>query len=122
MTPKLAKIALVAIVLVAGFGTATTTAAAGTTSQQDGTDEVRIVDEEVTISDALITVSDTTITGPFDSDEHVEEQTYTVDSTVEIDGLHLTIDGTEYVICQIDIHVENVGLHIEDTTVESTEE
>lgn len=119
MTHKLAKTGLVALVVVASLGMATT-AAAGSPSQQDAPDEVRIVNEDIVISDAQITVSDTTVAGPFDSDQHVEEQTYTVDSTVEIDGLHLTHDGTEYVICRIDIHVSDVGLHIEDTTVEST--
>lgn len=120
MTSKLATIALAALVLVAGFGTVTA-AAGASTSQDDGTDEVRIVDEEATISDALITVSDTTITGPFDSDHHIDEQTYTVDSTVGIDGLHFTHDGTEYTVCQIDIHVEDVGLHVENVTLESTQ-
>lgn len=120
MTSKLARLVLATLVLVAGLGTVAT-ATAGSANQADSTDVVRIVNEEIVIEDAMITVSDTTITGPFDADHHIDEQTYTIDSTVEIDGLHLTHDGTEYVICKIDIHIRDVGLHVENTTLESTQ-
>lgn len=117
MNPKLVKLLLAALVLVAGVGTVTGASA----GDQNADEEVRIIDEEVTISDAVITVSDTTITGPFDADDHIEDQRYTVDSTVRIDGLHITHDDTRYTVCRVVIHVEDVGLHIEDVNVESTE-
>lgn len=119
MTSKLAKVVLASLVLFAGLGTVAT-AAAGSASQQEANEVVRIVDEDVVIEDATITVSDTTIKGPFDTDHHIDNATYTIDSTVEIDGLHLTHDGTEYVICKIDVHIQDVGVHVENSTLEST--
>lgn len=117
MNPKLATVVLAAFVLVAGASTV----AATSSGDQAVDEEVRIVDEEVTISDAVVTVSDTTITGPFDSDGEIEDQRYTVDSTVRLDGLHVTYDGTRYTFCRIVVHVEDVGLHVQDVNVESTE-
>jgi hypothetical protein len=115
MNAKLVKALLATLILVGGASTVT-----AASSGDQPADEVRIVDEEITISDAVITVSDTTLTGPFASDEHIEDQRYTIDSTLRIDGLHIDHDGTRYTICRVVINVEDVGLHIEDTTVEAS--
>ena len=111
------KLAVVALVVLAVGAGATATAAADTASNEQTTDEVRIVDEEITISDAVITVSNTTVAGTGLGDEAVEDRRYTVDSTIDVDGLHVTHDGTRYTICDVTIHVENVGIHVTDTTV-----
>lgn len=88
--------------------------------QQDATngDEVRIVDEEITISEATVTISDTSVSGPGLPQEDVDHREYTVEqSTLEFDGVHVKFQGTEYVFCNITVNVEDVGLVLDDVTV-----
>lgn len=115
MKLKIAAGVLALVVLFAGVG-AVTGATSGDTEPER---EVRYVDEEVTI-DGLITVSDTTIRGPFDADQHVDERKYTVDSTVRFDGFHLTHDDTRYTFCRVVVHVEDLGVLVENVTLEAT--
>lgn len=112
------RVALVVLVLLtAGTGTAVATADdAG--SNERVNDEVRIGDQELTVSDAEITVSDTTVSGPGVPDEAIEDRRYTIDTRVGIDGLQLTYDGTRYVVGDVTITIEDVGVRVTDTTLE----
>lgn len=94
-----------------------TTGVAAAAPANGGHDTVRIVDEEVTIDDAVVTVSDTSITGPGLADTHVEDRTYAIDTTVHVDGLDVTFDGTTYVICDVTIHVNDAGVNLQDVTL-----
>lgn len=108
-TSKLLAVAIAALVVTTGA------AAAGTGS--DGNDTVRIVDEDVTIGEATITISDTHITGPDLVDRHIEDQTYTFSSTIHLTSFDVTVDGTTYLLCDITIEIEGIGVHLEDVTV-----
>jgi hypothetical protein len=82
-----------------------------------GRDTVRIVDEEVTVSDATLTVSNTTITGTGLPDTRIEDRTYELETTAHVDGLDVEHDGTTYVVCDVTIHVDDVGVHVQDLTL-----
>lgn len=113
-TRRLATLLLAGLVLV-GAGTG------GALAQQDTTtadDEVRIVDEEITISDATVTVSDTSVSGPGMSDTQIDHRKYTVEeSHLAFNGVHVNFRGTEYVFCDITVTVDNVGLVLDDVTL-----
>lgn len=106
-------LAAVLAVLVATTGVA----AAG--SGTSGDDTVRIIDEKVTIGEATITVSDTHIEGPGLVDRHIEDRTYTFSSTIHVMSLDITVDGTTYLLCDITIDIEGIGVHLEDVSVSS---
>ena len=110
-TTELFAVALATLLLATGVAAAS--------PADGGQDTVRIVDEEFTVSDATITVSGTTISGPGLPDTRVEGGTYTLDSTVHVEGLDITHDGTTYVLCDATVHVEDVGVHLEDVTLSS---
>lgn len=106
--------ALLACVMLVSVGTV------GALAQQDTTtdDEVRIVDEEITISDATVTISDTSVSAPGLPDKDVDHREVTVEqSTLEFDGVHVHFQGTEYVFCDITVVIENVGVVLDDVTV-----
>ncbi|MFC7193042.1 hypothetical protein ACFQL7_26895 [Halocatena marina] len=93
----------------------------GALAQQDSPtpdDEVRIVDHEITISDATITISDAILSGSGTSDTQIDHRKYTVEeATLEFNGVHVTVQGTEYVFCDITVNVDNVGLVLENVKV-----
>lgn len=109
MISKLPAAALAVVVLLVGAS-----AVAADAPAEEPEEEVRFVDEEIWIQDMLLTVSDTTVSGPGLGEHHVEDRTYAVDSTVRIDGLHVTHDGTRYTICRVVVHVEDVGVRLTD--------
>lgn len=88
-----------------------------TTTDTETEQEVRIVDEEIVIADGIVTIADTTLKGPGLEEQHIEDRTYTVDSTVKFDGFHLTHDGTHYTICRITVHVQDIGIHLQNVTL-----
>lgn len=114
---KLKIVAGVFALLVLFAGASAVTGA--TAGDREPEREVRLIDEEITV-DGLITISDTTIRGPFGSDEHVDERRYTVDSTVRFDGFHVTHEDTRYTICRVVVHVDDVGILVENVTLEAT--
>lgn len=79
--------------------------------------EVRIVDEEIVIADGVLTITDTTLKGPGLGEQHIEDRKYTVDSTVRFDGFHLTHDGTHYTICRVTVHIEDIGVRLQNVTL-----
>lgn len=112
-TRRLATV-LLACVLLVSVGTV------GALAQQDDTsdDEVRIVDKEITISDATVTISDTSVSGPGLPNADIDHRKVTVEqSTLEFDGVHVHFQGTEYVFCDITVNVEDVGVVLDDVTV-----
>lgn len=108
---KLLAAVLAALVVTTGV------AAAG--SGSGGDDTVRIIDEDVTIGEATITISDTHITGPDLVNTHIEDRKYTFSSTIHVMSLDVTVDGTTYLLCDITIDIEGIGVHLEDVTVSS---
>lgn len=122
MTLRTVASAVLAVMLVGTVfvGTAAMGVAAQDPADEDR-DEVRIVDEEVTIADGLLTISDTQVDGPGLGDHHFEDETYTVDSTLQFDGFHVTWDGTDYTFCKITVHIEDVGVHLQNVTVNDGE-
>lgn len=113
-TRRLATVLLAGLLLVS-VGTV------GALASQDATaddDEVRIVDKDITISDATVTISDTSVSGPGLPNEDIDHREYTVEeSTLEFDGVHVQFQGTEYVFCNIKVNVDNVGVVLENVTV-----
>jgi len=115
---KLGGIVLAISILLVG-----TVAVGGGLAQPTGddartsADEVRIVDEEIVIDDGTLTISDTTIRGPGLGEHHIEDRTYAVDSTLRFDGFHVTYDGTEYTFCRITVHLEDIGVHLQDVHI-----
>lgn len=120
MNSKLASVVL-AIALVGtafvGVGAIGAVGAEEAGESDDGHDEVRIVDEHVEIDGGLLTIDDTTIDGPGLGDHHIEDRKYTVDSTLSFDGFHVNYDGTEYTFCRITVEFNDVGVHLENVTV-----
>lgn len=108
---KLLAAVLAALVVTTGV------AAAGSSS--GGEDTVRIIDEDVTIGEATITISDTHIAGPDLVNTHIEDRKYTFSSTIHVMSLDVTVDGTTYLLCDITIDIEGIGVHLEDVTVSS---
>ena len=108
-TSKLLAVALAALVVTTGV------AAAG--SGSNGDDTVRIVDEDITIGEATITISDTHLSGPDLVNQHIEDKKYTFSSTINVMSLDVTVDGTTYLLCDITIDIEGIGVHFEDVTV-----
>lgn len=86
-------------------------------AEADDRDEVRIVDQHVEIDDGLLTIDDTTIAGPGLGERHIEERTYTVDSTLHFDGFHVNYDGTRYTFCRITVDIHDVGVKLENVTL-----
>ena len=112
--------ALLAIVLVgtALVGAGAIGAVGGEQSaESDGDDEVRIVDQHLEINDGLLTIDDTTIEGPGLGERHIEERTYTIDSTLNFDGFHVNYDGTRYTFCRITVEINDVGVKLENVTL-----
>lgn len=123
---KLVKLAAFgAIILIVGtFATGAGSAHTGDTANASYDEEVRIVDKEFVISGGVLTISDTTIEGPGLGDQYFEDDQYTVDSTLRFDGFHVTYDGTHYTICRITVHVQDIGIrlqnvHLTENTAES---
>lgn len=108
---------LVLGILVVSAGSMTTAAA----GNGDASEEVRIVDVEFTIGDGIVTVQDTTIEGSVVPDSHVDHERVTVEeSTVRFDGFHLEHDGTTYTFSRIVVHVDDVGLVLDDVGFQNT--
>lgn len=102
-------------VLLASMLLSTGVAAAGSTNADQ--DTVKIIDEEVTIEDATITISETSISGPGLPDAHIEDSTYTIDTTIHLRGMEVTHAGTTYEVSDVTIHVNDVGIHVQDVTL-----
>ena len=113
---KLAKLAVLGtiVLLVWMLATGAGSAHSSDTSDANFEKEVHIVDEEYVISDGVLTISDTTIEGPGLGDRYYEDDRYTVDSTVRFDGFHVTHDGTHYTICRVTVHVEDIGIRLQN--------
>ena len=108
---------LLAVVLAALVAT---TGVAAATQGTGGQDTVRIVDEDVRVGEATVTVSDTSIVGEGLADEHIDDRTYTFQSTIHLTSLDVTVDGTTYLLCDITIHIEGIGVHVQDVSVSDT--
>lgn len=109
---QLLAVGLAALLVTTGV------AAAGTGA--DGHDTVRIVDEEVTVGEATITISETSIAGPALDEMQIEDQTYTFSSTIHLTSLDVTHDGTTYLLCDVTIHIQEIGVHVEDVALSDT--
>lgn len=109
---QLLAVGLAALLVTTGVATA----GAGA----DGHDTVRIIDEEVTVGEATITISDTSIAGPALAEAQIDDQTYTFSTTIHLTSLDVTVDGTTYLLCDITIHVQEIGVHVEDVTLSET--
>lgn len=87
----------------------------------DASEEVRIIDEEITIADGTVTIEDTTLEGTAFPDRHVEHERITVEeSTIRFDGFHVTYGDTRYTFCRIVVHVDDVGLILDDVGFRNT--
>lgn len=119
MTPHIGRVALVllaasVLVSVGSVG------ALAQGQASDTNDEVRIIDEEITIRDGLVRISDTTLQGPGLPDTHIEQRKVVLESTtVRFDGFHITAFDTDMTFCRIVVHVEDVGLLVEDVTLKN---
>lgn len=108
---------LVVVALVTLVGGAAVAAGTGGSGDARPETEVRFVDEEFVVADGVLLVSDTTLRGPGLGEHHVEDRTYTVDSTVRFDGFHVTRGDTLYTVCRVTVHVEDVGVRFQNVTL-----
>lgn len=110
---RLLACVLVSILLISG-GTGVVLAAG------QGTDSgvTKIGSQDITISDATITISDTHLDGPGFPNLSFDHQTYTLhDSTMTLDGLHVTLNGSTYEICHVELTMENIGVTLDNVQI-----
>lgn len=116
---RFALVALVGLLLIgAGATMVGGVQADGETSDDD---TVKIASQDIVLSDATVTISDVDASGPGLPDEHIEHRTYTIDdATFTIDGLNVQWDGKTYNFCHVEITVDDVGVTLENVTLEDT--
>ncbi|MFC6733739.1 MULTISPECIES: hypothetical protein [unclassified Haladaptatus] len=108
---------VVASVLVAG----TTGVAAQSNSPEDSTTDASVVElgsHDIVIQDLTVTIRDTHVRGTGLPSESVDDATYTIqESHVSTDGFLVTVDGTTYRICAIDVTIDDVGVELQNVSV-----
>lgn len=120
MTTHLRRLAMA---LIAGSLLVTVGSVGALAQGQSGNadEEIRIIDEEITIQDGLVTISDTTIRGSNLPDVHVDHRKAVVEeSTIRFDGFHITAFEKDITFCRIVVHVDDVGLVLEDVGTVNT--
>lgn len=113
----------VAMVLIAGSVLLSVGTVGVLAQEQTGSDneEIRIIDEEITIEDGLVTIKDTTLKGPNLPDTHVDKRKVVLEeSTMRFDGFHITAFDKDITFCRIVVHVDDVGLLLQDVGLENT--
>lgn len=88
-------------------------------AQTDSTSET---EPPIVIDLGDVTISDLDLRGPGLPDEHIDERTYSIgDFDVEIDGISVTADETDYRFGHVSIDVEPFDVIVEDVTLDSGE-
>ncbi|WP_224333778.1 hypothetical protein [Haloprofundus halobius] len=106
--------ALVVLTVVLGSASAPALATDPTTADGDASDS-----HEIDVTDLTVSITDVHLTGPGFPELAIDDATYTVeDATVATDGATVTIDGREHRIGAIELTVDDVGLHLENVSIE----
>lgn len=89
-------------------------------STDEPNDVERIAQIDFAITDEEFYLSDVNVSGSSLPDAYVENESYTIEqATLTADGIRFTFNDKTYIICEVNIVVENVSLVIEDVGLSS---
>ncbi|WP_224267998.1 hypothetical protein [Haloprofundus salinisoli] len=74
---------------------------------------------QISVTDLTVEITDVHLTGSGFPELSIDDASYTIDdATITTDGATVSIDGRDHQIGAIELTVDNVGLHLENITIE----